>query len=93
MVYDQKKTSEIPLICISEEMFKNLPQLQKGLVELYLGVEKEYQLEFDLYHLPILNRVFDEIIFKFGFRKVVFRFPSCCDYESFRKALNRKKPR
>lgn len=90
MMHFHENRRDIQLIHVSTEMFLDLPRLQSQFTELYLGREFEYQLEFDLFYLPVLNRIFDEIIFKYGFQKVSFRFPSHCDFYSFKKALTRK---
>lgn len=83
----QKIRIQPQLLDISEEMFGDLPKLKRQFVELYLGSEREYQLEFDLFYLPLLQRVFDEIIWSYGLRNVFFLYPLHCNYEKFRKAM------
>lgn len=92
-MHDLENIKIITLICISEEMFCDLPHLKRHLTEYYLGGPKEYQLEFDLSYLPVLNRVFDEIIFQNGLQNVSFRFPLHCNYESYKKAFTLKGPK
>lgn len=87
-MHDYENRKEARLILISEEMFSDVPHLQRQLAELYLlGNELEYQLDFDLFYLSILNRIFDEIILRYGLRNVFFRFPEHCDFDRFKKAL------
>lgn len=61
-------------VFLNEQMFCDLEKLKIFLTELYLGPSTDYELTFTLFYLNTINKVFDEIIMRYGIKSVTFTF-------------------
>ena len=61
-------------IILGKDLLSQTEQLKAYLSALYLGPEQIYQLQFPYSYLRHINKIFDDIIFRYKIRGVFFQF-------------------